>query len=93
MGGRQQCILHHRRNRAGNHAVGIDAHFSDVIRCLELRLLQILRTEGVGVDDDSGVGLGVAQLRLEGSGVHGHEHVALVTRRIDLAGTDVHLET
>ena len=88
-----QAILHHRRQRALDHAIGVDTHFAEIVFSLELCLLQILRTERVCVDDDGCPWLGVAVLCLQRCGVHSHEHIALVARRIYLARTDVYLET
>ena len=88
-----EAFFYHCCNRARNNPIGIYAHLSDEIVGLELRLVEVLLREGISVNDDRSVGLGVAQLRLESCCVHGHQHVALVARRIDLSGTDVHLKT
>ena len=87
-----QALFHHRGQRALDHAVGVNAHLAQVVVRLKLRLLQVVGAEGVGVDDDCSLRLGVAQLRLQRRGVHRHEHVAQVTRRVHLACSDVHLE-
>ena len=88
-----EAILHHRREWAGDYSVRVDAHLAEIIGGLELCLLQVFRSEAVGIDDDSGIGLSVAILRLECCGIHCHEDIAEVARRIDLSGTDVDLET
>ena len=88
-----QRVLHHLRQRALDDAVGVDAHLAQIVGSLELSLLQILRSERVGVDDDRSIRLGIAILRLQRSSIHSHQHVALVARRVHLPGTDVHLET
>ena len=87
-----QGVLHHRGEGTGDDAVGVHAHFCDVVVGLELRLLEVLLLEGVRVDDDGGIGLGIAQLRLEGGSVHGHEYVAEITGGVNFRSTDVYLE-
>ena len=88
-----QTILHHRRKRTGNHSVGIDTHLTKIVLGLELRLLQVLGSEAVGINNDGSIGLGKTILRLEGSSIHSHKHIALVAGCIDLSGTDVYLES
>ena len=88
-----QAVLHHLCQRALDDAVGVDAHFAQIVFCLEGSLLQVVRTEGVGVDDDCSLWLGIFVLSFQRCGVHCHEHVALVARRIYLAFADVHLES
>ena len=88
-----QTVLHHLCQRALDDAVGVDAHLAQIILCLKLCLLQVLRPKRVGVNDDCSLRLGKLVLRLQRSCIHGDEHVALVSRRIDLAGTNVYLKT
>ena len=86
-----KAFLHHRGQGTGYNAIGVDAHLGDGIVGLELGLLQVLRAKGIGVDDDGGLGLGIAILGLQRCGIHGHQHVALISGRVNHAGTDVHL--
>ena len=86
-----KAVLDHRGQRAGDDAVGIDAHLLDGVFGLELSFLQILRTEAIGVYDDSGSRLSIAILCLQRGCVHRNEHIAQITRSIDLTGTYVHL--
>ena len=88
-----QAVLHHRGEGTGNDTVWINTQFTEVVLRLEGCLLQVLGTEGVCVDDDGCIGLGVFELGLQGCGIHGHQHVAQVTRRINLTSTDVNLKT
>ena len=88
-----KCILHHRGEGAGDDTIRIYAHLGDVVGSFELSLLQILGAEGVGVDDDCCVGLGIAQLCLECCSVHCHQHIAQVARSIDLGSPNMHLES
>ena len=88
-----QTVLHHRGQWALNDAVGVDAHLTEVVLCLELCFLQILGAEGIGVDDNGGTGLGIAILHLQRSGIHSYQHVALITRGVDLTRADVYLKT
>ena len=71
----------------------VDTQFTQVVVALELCLLEVLGTEGVGVDDDGSLRLGILQLRLQRCSIHSHQHVTQVARRVYLAGTDVYLET
>ena len=88
-----QTVLHHLCQRTLDDAVGIDAHLAEVVLGLELCFLQVLRTEGVGVNDDGGLGLGVLQLCLQRGSVHSYQHVAQVAWGIDLACANVYLKT
>ena len=88
-----QTVFHHLRDGTSHHTVGVDAHLAQVVIGLESRLLQVVRTETVGINDDGGLGLGIAVLCLERRGVHRHEHVAQVTRGIDLTLTNMHLKS
>ena len=88
-----QTVLHHGGERALDDAVGVYAQLGEVVVGLESCFLQVVRTEGVGVDDDGGLRFCIAQLRLQRGGVHGYEDIAEITRRVYLAGTDVYLET
>ena len=53
---------------------------------------QVLRREGVLVDDQRAAGRQVPDVRLERGRVHGHQHVRLVARRVDLLGREADLE-
>ena len=88
-----QTVLHHLRDGAGNHTVGVDAHLAQIVFGGESRLLQVGRAEGVGVDDDGSTWFSILVLSLECCSVHGHEHIALVAWRIDHVGSDVYLKT
>ena len=88
-----QRVLHHLCQPAGNHPVGVDAHFVEVVVSLEVSLLEVGSLEGVSVNYNSGIRLGVRVVHLQRSRVHSHQHVTLVARRIDLLGTYVHLKT
>ena len=88
-----ETVLHHRGEWALDHAIWVDIHLTEIVFSLELSLLQVLGTEGVGIDDDGGTRLSITVLRLQRSSVHGYQHVAFVARRIDLTSADVNLET
>ena len=88
-----QTVFHHLGDGACHHAVGVDAHLAQVVVAGKLGLLQVFRTEAVGVDDDGGLRFGKAVLCLQGGGVHGHQHVALVAGGVYLARSDVYLES
>ena len=88
-----QAVFHHLGDRTCNDAVGVDAHLAEVVGGLECSLLEVLRSERVGIDDYSRPWLGISVLGLECCGIHGHEHVAEVARGIDLFCSDVYLET
>ena len=88
-----QGVFHHLCDGALDNAVGIYAHLTEIVFRLEGSLLQVVGTERIGIDDDGGLWLGILQLRLQRSSVHGHQDVGLVARRVNLSGTDVHLET
>ena len=87
-----ETVFHHLRYRTGHHTVGIDAEFQQVVVALKLCLLQVGRTKGIGVDDDGGLRLRIAQLRLQGSGIHGYQDVAEVAGSQRLTFGDMHLK-
>ena len=88
-----KAVLHHLRDGACYHAVGINAHLVEVVLRLELGPLKVFRAETVRVDDDCSLRLSKPVLRLQCGGVHGHEHVTLVARREGTAAGDVNLES
>ena len=88
-----QTVFHHRRQGALHHTVGVDTHLTQVVGCGELSLLQVVGTEGVGIDDDGGLRFGKTVLCLQRGGVHRHQHITLVTGGIDLTRADMHLKT
>ena len=57
-----------------------------------LRLLQVRRLEGVGVDDDDPALLQRVDVDHQRRRVHGNEHVGLVARRVDVRGAELQLE-
>ena len=88
-----EALLDHLRQRALDDAVRVDAHLAEVVLRLEGRLLEVARTEGVGVDDDRCLWLGILVLCLQRCCVHRHQHVALVAGSVDPALADVYLES
>ena len=88
-----KTLFYHGCQRALNHTVGINTHLSQIILCLERSLLEIIRSEGVCIDDDGSLWLGVAILSLQRCGIHGHQYITQITRRINLSSTNVHLES
>ena len=90
--GIRQTCLYHAAQWACYHAVGVNAHFAQIVIALELCLFEVLGTETVGIYDNCGIGLCIAVLCLQRSGIHCHEHIALVTGSIYLRCTNVYLE-
>ena len=86
-----QAFLDHACDGACHDAVGVDAHLAEIVIAVEVGFLQVDGAEGVGVDDDTSLWLGILILRFESSGVHGYEHVAFVARCIDFTLADVYL--
>ena len=87
-----QCSLHHLCHGTGNDAISINVHLTEIVFCLKLCLLQILRAETVGIDNNGCPRLSIAILSLQGGSIHSYQYVAQVTRRVDLACADVHLK-
>ena len=88
-----EAVLHHRCEGAEDNAVGVDAHFAEVVFGCKLRLLQVGRLETIGIDDNSCIRLCIFILSFEGCGVHSHKHVAFVARSVNFFRSDMHLKT
>ena len=86
-----QTLAHHRRDGAGDEAIGVESHLLEVVFAVDFGLFQVGLPEAIGVDDDAGLRLGILVLSLQRGGIHGHQHVALVARSIDTALADVYL--
>ena len=56
------------------------------------RLLEVVRRERAGVDDEQATGLENLGVHLERGGVHRHQYVGCVTRRLDVVRGEVDLE-
>ena len=52
-----QAILYHSCQRALHYAIRVDTHLAKIILTLELCFFQVLWSETVGIDNDSGLGL------------------------------------
>ena len=87
-----QAVFHHLSYRTSHHAVGVDAHLAQVVVSFKLGLLQVGRTEAVGVDDYRSLWLGKLVLSLQCSSVHGHQHVTLVAGSVSTSTGDVNLK-
>ena len=88
-----KCILYHLCERTLDHAVRINAHFTEVVFRLEGSLLQVVGTERVRIYDNRSLWLCIFQLSLQRSRIHGHKHIGLITRCVNLTGTNMHLKT
>ena len=88
-----QTILNHSGQGASYYAVGVYAHFTQIIFCLKLSLLQILRAKTISIDNNGGVWFGKFVLGFQCSGIHCHQYVTLVTRSENLSCANMNLKT
>ena len=88
-----ESVLDHLGYRACYDTVRVNAHFSEVVFCLELCLLEVFLSERVSVDYYCCLWFRVTVLSLQCRCVHGNEDITLVSRCVHTSFTDMHLES
>ena len=88
-----ETVFHHLGDGTRHHTIFVDAHLCEIVLRGKLCLLQVFRTEAVGINNNGCLGFSILILRLERSSIHSNQHITTVARGIYLTGTDMHLKS